>query len=311
MPQNFILEVELFDVWGIDFMGPFPSSQGNKFILVAVDYVSKWIEAIACPKADSKVVKKLFKKVIFPRFGVPRVVISDGGSHFVNRAFDKLLEKYGVNHKVATPYHPQTNGLAEVSNREVKQILEKDGGLSRKDWSDKLDDALWAYRTAYKTPIGMTPFKLVYGKPCHLPVELEHKAYWAIKALNFEMDKAGEKRVLQLHELDELRQGAYENAKMYKERTKAWHDKHILRREFKVGDLVLLFNSRFRLFPGKLKSKWSGPFQVQQVFPHGALEIWSERTGAFKVNGQRVKLYNPEEPNGERVTVFFTDAKHN
>jgi hypothetical protein len=103
MPQNFILEVELFDVWGIDFMGPFLSSMGNKFILVAVDYVSKWIEAIACPAADSKVVKKLFKKVIFPRFGVPRVVISDGGSHFVNRSFDKLLEKYGVSHKVATP----------------------------------------------------------------------------------------------------------------------------------------------------------------------------------------------------------------
>ena len=101
-------------------------------------------------------------------------------------------------------------------------------GLSRKDWSDKLDDALWAYRTAYKTPIGMTHFKIVYGKPCHLPVELEHKAYWAIKELNCELDKAGEKRVLQLHELEELRQGAYENAKMYKEKTKAWHDKRIL-----------------------------------------------------------------------------------
>jgi hypothetical protein len=157
----------------------------------------------------------------------------------------------------------------------------------------------------------MTPFKMVYGKPCHLPVELEHKAYWAIKELNCELDKAGEKRVLQLHELEELRQGAYENAKMYKEKTKAWHDKRILQREFKVGDLVLLYNSRFRLFPGKLKTKWSGPFKVQQVFTHGALELWSERTGAFKVNGQRVKLYNPEEPIGGRVNVFFTDAKSN
>jgi Integrase core domain/Integrase zinc binding domain len=308
MPQNAILEIELFDVWGIDFMGPFPSSYGNKFILVAVDYVSKWIEAIACPAADSKVVKQLFKKVIFPRFGIPRVVISDGGSHFINRSFDNLLEKYGVTHKVATAYNPQTNGQAEISNREIKQILEKVVGFTRKDWSEKLNDALWAYRTAYKTPIGMTPFKLVYGKPCHLPVELEHKAYWAIKAINFEMQKAREKRVLQLHELEELRQGAYENAKIYKERTKNWHDKHIIRREFKVGDLVLLFNSRFRLFPGKLKSKWSGPFQVQRVFPHGAVEIWSERTGSFKVNGQRLKVYNQGEPSSEHVMIFFVDA---
>jgi Integrase core domain len=97
-----ILKNELFNVWGIDFMGPFPNSYGNKFILIAVDYVSKWIEAIACPAANSKVIKRLFKKVIFPRYDLPRVVISDGGSHFINRSFDSLLKKYGVNHKVAT-----------------------------------------------------------------------------------------------------------------------------------------------------------------------------------------------------------------
>jgi hypothetical protein len=152
MPQKGILEVEIFEVWGIDFMGPFPPSFGNMYILVAVDYVSKWIEAITSPTNNTRVVIKLFKNIIFPRFGVPRIVVSDGGSHFISKILEKLLFKYGVKHRVATPYHPQTSGQVEVSNREIKQILEKTVATSRKDWSSKLPEALWAYRTAYKTP---------------------------------------------------------------------------------------------------------------------------------------------------------------
>ncbi|KAL5567085.1 hypothetical protein UlMin_030249 [Ulmus minor] len=125
MPLNNILEVELFDVWGINFMGPFPSSFGNQYILVVVDYISKWVEAGAFPTNDAKVVTKFLKKNVFTRFGTPRAIISDGGSHFCNRKFEALLAKYGVKHKVATPYHPQTNGQAEISNREIKRILEK------------------------------------------------------------------------------------------------------------------------------------------------------------------------------------------
>ncbi|XP_050890775.1 uncharacterized protein LOC127096221, partial [Lathyrus oleraceus] len=267
MPQKGILEVEIFDVWGIDFMGPFPSSFGNKYILVAVDYVSKWIEAIASPTNDTRVVTRLFKNIIFPRFGIPRIVVSDGGSHFISKVLEKLLLKYGVRHRIATPYHPQTSGQVEVSNREIKQILEKTVATSRKDWSLKLPEALWAYRTAYKTPIGTTPFKLIYGKSCHLPVELEHKAYWAIRNLNLNYKAAGEKRILDINELEELRRDAYENAKIYKERTKQWHDKRISRKIFKQGDAVLLFNSRLKLFPGKLRSRWSGPFHITKIFP--------------------------------------------
>ncbi|GAU37821.1 hypothetical protein TSUD_276390 [Trifolium subterraneum] len=200
MPLQSILEVEVLDCWGIDFVGPFPSSCSNQYILVAVDYVSKWVEAIASPKADGKTVIKFLKKNIFTRFGTPRVLISDGGSHFCNAQLAKALEHYGVKHKVASPYHPQTNGQAEVSNREIKKNLEKTVSTSRKDWSLKLDEALWAYRTTFKSPIGLTPFQMVYGKACHFPVELEHKAFRALKFLNFDPTLVGDKRKLQLHE---------------------------------------------------------------------------------------------------------------
>ncbi|GKD72128.1 reverse transcriptase domain-containing protein, partial [Tanacetum coccineum] len=216
MPQNAIQVCEIFDVWGIDFMGPFPSSRGNKYILVAVDYLSKWVEAKALPTNDARVVVK-FLKSLFARFGTPRAIISDRGTHFCNDQFAKVMSKYGVTHRLATAYHPQTSGQVEVSNRGLKRILERTVGENRASWSDKLDDALWAFRTSFKTPIGCTPYKLVYGKCCHLPIELEHKEYWTLKHANFDLKTAGDHRKLQLNELNELRDQAYENSLIYKE----------------------------------------------------------------------------------------------
>ena len=253
MPLNPILVIELFDVWGIDFMGPFPTSFGYIYILVGVDYVSKWVEAVPCRATDHKAVLKFLKENIFSIFGVPKAIISDWSSHFCNKPFENLLSKYGVKHKVATPYHPQTSGQVELANREIKTILMKVVNLNRKDWSLKLLDSLWAYRTAYETILGMSPYRLVYGKACHLPVEIEYKAWWAIKKLNLDIGRTGLKRLLDLNELEELRNDAYFNSKIVKDKLKKWHDQNITRKNFSQGDKVLLYDSKLHLFPGKLK----------------------------------------------------------
>ena len=162
---------------------------------------------------------------------------------------------------------------------------------SRKDWSVKLDDALWAYRTTYKSSIGMSPYRIVFGKPCHLPLELEYEAMWAVKKLNYDLQAAKEMIFLQLSELEELRNEASDNAKIYKDKTKKWHDQRILRKEFKIGESFLLYNSRLRLFPGKLKSRWNGPYIVISVTPFGAVTLKLNSGNEFKVNDQRLKHY--------------------
>nr|GEU73246.1 hypothetical protein [Tanacetum cinerariifolium] len=197
MPQNVIQVCEIFYVW-----------------------------AKALPTNDARVVVK-FLKSVFSRFGTPKAIISDRETHFGNDKFAKVMSKYGVTHRLTTAYHPQTNGQVEVSNCSLKRILERTVKENRASWFEKLEDALWAFRTVYKTPIGCTPYKLVYGKSCHIPIELEHKAYWALKHVNFDLKTTGDHRKLQLNELNELRDQAYENYLIYKEKMKKLHDSKI------------------------------------------------------------------------------------
>nr|GEX38261.1 reverse transcriptase domain-containing protein [Tanacetum cinerariifolium] len=229
MPQNSIQVCEIFDVWGIDFMGPFPSSRENKYILVAVDYLSKWVEVKALPTNAARVVFK-FLKNLFARFGTPRAIISDRGMHLCNDQFAKVMMKYGVTHRLATPYHPQTSGQVE-----------------------------------------------------------------ALKHANFNLQTAGDHRKVQLNELNEIRDQAYENSLIYKEKTKRLHDSKIKDRVFNIGDRVLLFNSRLKIFSGKLKSRWSGPFTICHVFPYGIVELSQSDGPNFKVNGHRLKHYFRED----------------
>ncbi|GKC26767.1 reverse transcriptase domain-containing protein [Tanacetum coccineum] len=218
---------------------------------------------------------------IIRRFGVPKALISDRGTHFCNSLLEKTLKKYGVTHRLATPYHPQTNGQTKNTNRAIKRILKRTVNENRKKWADKLDNALWAFRTTYKTPIGSTPFRIVYEKACHLPIELEHKAYLALKT------------------------------------TKRWHDSKIMDKEFQEREEVLVFNSRLKLFPGKLRTRWYGPYTVSKVYPYGTVEVLGKNEVRFKKKCEECKYdkisydkaYNDMQPKIERLQAQLGDHK--
>nr|GEY11034.1 reverse transcriptase domain-containing protein [Tanacetum cinerariifolium] len=241
-----------------DFAIGMSSQQKNKFFKDVKHYF--W---------DDPFLFKICADQVIRRFGTPRAIISDCGTHFCNDQFAKVMLKYGVTHRLATTYHPQTSGQVEVSNRGLKIILERTVGENHASWLDKLDDALWAFRIAFKTPIGCTPYKLVYGKECHLPIELEHKAYWALKYCYYDLLTA--------------------------EKIKRIHDSKIKDRVFNVDDRVLLFNSRLKIFLGKLKTHWSRPFTITQVFLYGTVELSQSNELNFKVNGHRLKHYYGED----------------
>nr|GEY96201.1 DNA-directed DNA polymerase [Tanacetum cinerariifolium] len=254
----------------------------------SIEYTDHSVLKYLFAKKDSKAI--LLRWVLLLQEFTFKVVDTKGAE---NLATYHLSQIKNPHQNVLDPKEINESFPLETLN--LVSTREREVGENHASWSDKLDDALWAFRTAYKTPIGCTPYKLVYGKAFHLPVELDHKAYWALKHANFDLKTVGGHRKIQINKLNELRDQAYENSLIYKEKTKRIHDSKIKNRVFNIGVRVLLFNTRLKIFSGKIKSRWSSPFTISQVFPYGTVELLQPDGRNFKVNGHRLKHYFGED----------------
>lgn len=247
----------------MDFIGPIePPSNGKSYILVCTDYLTKWVEVRAMKNARDEKVAKFLHEEIFTRYGVPRELVTNQGAQFTSNLITELMKEYSIRHRKSSPYHPQANGQAEVTNKEIEAILTKTVQIHRKDWSSRLTEAVWAYRTTWKTTTGFTPFELVYGKAAMLSIEFEHKTLRTTLELNISLPAAQEERLLHLNSLDEMRKTALERTEIIQQQRKKWHDAHISNKQFQVGDWALLYNSRFKENPGKLQTRWLGPYEI-------------------------------------------------
>ncbi|KAJ9694023.1 hypothetical protein PVL29_009818 [Vitis rotundifolia] len=248
-----------FSVWGIDIIGKISpkSSSGHEFILVAIDYFTKWVEAASYARLTSSGVASFIRSHIICRYGVPHELISDRGVYFRGDV-DTLLQRYGIQHHRSSAYRPQTNGAVEAANKNVKRILRRMVETSR-DWSEKLPFALWAYRTSFRTSTGATPYSLVYGMEAVLPVEIEMEADWA------------QARLDQLNLLDERRLRAADHVRAYQRKMARAFKKRVKPRPLRIGDLVLkVIRGLIRDPRGKFRPNWSGPYFIRELTLEGA-----------------------------------------
>jgi hypothetical protein len=311
MPLNPQVVLEPFDRWALDFIGPInPPSNQKVYILVCTDYMTKWVEAKALHRATEEAVIKFLFTDIFTRFGMPRELVTDGGPPFSSHGFKATLQKYHIQQRMTTPYHPQANGQVESTNKVIEAILTKTVKENRKDWSDRLLEALWAYRTTWRNTTGFSPYELVYGKSVVFPVEFEIKTLRTALAANLDLTNAQTARLQQLNELEEKRLDAIQQTTVIQQQRSQWHDKNIKNKQFQKGNWALLYDSRFKEFQGKLRTRWLGPYEVDTVFPNGTvrlLTIDDSRTPLL-VNGHRLRLYQKPISKEDFKATCMADA---
>ena len=295
MPRVNIVPLEAFMKWGLDFMGPFKkvTQRRNKYIIVATDYVTKWAEAKALPDNTAKSTAWFLYDQVIARFGCPLEIVSDRGGHFINEIMEQLAKTFMIKHRKSTPYYPRCNGQAESTNKTLKGILTKIVQDEPYDWDRKLVSALWAYRTAFKITTNQTPFRLAYGQEAVVPLEFMVPSLRIAVEHDLDYNVVLRARLEKLLTLDELRQRAVWCQQIVQNRRKNWHDKHIKPREYKKGDLVLLYQSRLGPKKPNLTIAWAGPYQIDWVYTNGSVKLMDLQGLALPgfYNASKIKHY--------------------
>ncbi|MCO5613331.1 hypothetical protein L7F22_067607 [Adiantum nelumboides] len=265
MPLRPMMGARAFAKWGIDFVGPIappPYKSHAQHIIVATDYLTKWVEAKATTKNDAKTTAQFLYENIFTRYGLPIEIVSDRGTHFINEVIENLLDEFTIIHQKSASYHPQANGQAESTNKILVTVLTKIVSESRADWDQKLHAALWAYRVAYKISIGTTPFNMVYGIQAILPLEFLIPTLRVAKELEWTGHELSEQLEV-LEKLDETRLRAVPSIYAQKRNMKSFFDQHVINKEFATGDYVLMYT--LKQHSKKLQKRENGPYVIHDI----------------------------------------------
>jgi hypothetical protein len=295
LPLQISLPLVPFEKWGIDYVGKLHphSSRGMAYIIVATEYLTKWAEAKAVKTNDAKNASIFLFENIITRFGCPRILVSDRGTHFLNEVIQDMTNRFQIDHRKTTPYHPQTNGQTERVNQILASILRKTVQDSKRDWDTKLQAALWAYRTTYKVTTQATPFSLVYGIEAVLPIEFEIPSLRVAINTRLTDSQSLKTRLLMLESLDESRRRSAQHIEAIQRRRKVLFDRKHKKRVLQPGMLVLLQDARKLDFPSKFDAVWLGPYLVREVFPNNSVQLQTLNGEDFptRTSGSRCKEY--------------------
>ena len=260
----------------MDFIGPIQplGSWKHRYIILATDYATKWVEARATRKNDADTAGRFIFERIIMRFGHPLELVSDRGTHFLNEVISELTDRYSISHRKTTPYNPKANGLTERANGIIGKILTKVVSSHKIDWDRKLASAVYAYNTAYKSTTGKTPYFLVYGQEVLQAIQTEVETFRVLSARSGIRTENPLWRLEEIDALEEHRRDSLERTEAVQENRKLIYDRKLpVDTNVANGDLVLIFDSRYKDFPGKLHTRWIGPFQVCEIYPNGSLQL--------------------------------------